>query len=425
MSKAYYLSLSVLALCLASCSSSKQDDPLTPENPDTPNPDLVSIGFGGNSGAWQDAPASRANNTRVGLESICKSFRVWGYKSIENETTENSASTSNTTSQVVMDGYYVNYTQNTAGSSTSNTADWEYVGVSNPNSSPQTIKYWDYSAKDYRFFAYAPATLKTTVETTTQTVGKTVSIPFDYSESATATSVPYASDLWYSNNNKQATPPSSGAYGKCVTLTFAPLIAKVRFKFSYPDGSTGVSITDIKFRDSRYIDDEAQAKTPLKGSIVATYPLSETPTAQNPSDGSTRYAPQVTWKTSTATGATGALIFTTPWEEEKDALHILDKAQWNKWYYVPPLGNAAEAADGTDGTSSLAQGPYTITATIDGNHTSATVPAAYMQWKVGYQYTYIFKITQAGTGITFTDLQVEEWLPGTNFENQGNGTAGW
>lgn len=71
------------------------------------------------------------------------------------------------------------------------------------------------------------------------------------------------------------------------------------------------------------------------------------------------------------------------------------------------------------------QGPYTIKATIDGTPISTTVPEEFMQWKAGYQYTYIFKITEAGTIIAFSNLQVEEWRPGTNIKNQGSGTAGW
>ena len=389
----------MLALCLASCSSSQQDDPVIPDPTPNPTPSETSIGFGGNSGSWENAPTSRAanealgsraTNTRVGLESLFRSFRVWGYKA----------------SQVVMDGYYVNYKENTAGSTTSNTADWEYVGISNPSSTPQTIKYWDYSAADYRFFAYSPADAKgvtvtsdtKTSESDGTTAIKKFTIPYEYSENATATSVPYVSDLWYSDNNTSSDVISSAPYGKSVTLTFAPLVPKVRFKFSYPDETTDVEITDIKFRDSRFIDDETKATTPIRGSIVATYPQSGKPTSTSQSGTTERYTPEVSWETSTAKNATGPLVFAVP----------------DKWYYVPPLGN-----------SSFEQGPYTITATINGNETSATVPAVYMQWRVGFQYTYIFKITLAGTGITFEDLEVEQWLPGDNIDNNGNGTTGW
>lgn len=348
----------LVALCLISCSSSQPDDPL---NPPAPNPDLVSIDFGGNSGTWQDAPSSRATNN--GLESLFKSFRVWSYKTTDNN------------SQTVMDGYTINHTENTAGSTTSNTDDWEYVGIKNLSNTTQTIKYWDYSASDYRFFAYAPADANITKD------DNSFSIPYTYESKTTTDTTPYVSDLWYSDNKTTNTK-----YGQCVTLTFAPVIAKVRFKFSYPESSTGVTIQNIEFRDSRLANNSLWAETPIKGNIKATYSATEsTP-------------PTFSWETSQETDATGTIIFNTP----------------ETWYYVPPLGN-----------SSFEQGSYTITANIDGNKTSATVPAAYMQWKAGYQYTYIFKITQAGTGITFTDLQVEQWVQGANIDNNGNGTTGW
>jgi hypothetical protein len=46
-----------------------------------------------------------------------------------------------------------------------------------------------------------------------------------------------------------------------------------------------------------------------------------------------------------------------------------------------------------------------------------------MQWKAGYQYTYIFKITVAGPNIAFTNMQVEKWVE-TPIKNNG-GTEDW
>ena len=398
-----FLTIPFMALCLASCSGSGQDDPNIP-TPPAPNPDLVSIDFGGNSGAWQDVSSSRATDN--GLESLWTSFRVWGYK------------TTNNAPQIVMDGYNVEYKDNTAGSTTSNTADWEYVGITNTNTkTTQTIKYWDYSATDYRFFAYAPANANITSSETTSTEGNqqlSFSIPYTYNSETTANSnaTPYVSELWFSDNNSNT--PSDGTsgntsenthlYGKCVTLTFAPIIAKMRFKFTYPEDAEGITIKDIQFRDSRLVSAPTWAETPIKGDIIATYPLTgNTPVS-------------LSWKTSSDKDSKGKLIFDIPYEDKDDKIQILpDNKPKNKWYYVPPLGS----------NSDFEQGSYTITAQIDGKETSATVPSAYMQWKAGYQYTYIFKITEAGTNIIFTDLLVEQWLTGQEFGNNGSGTAGW
>lgn len=381
------LTIVALAICLWSCSS-EQDEPFVP--------DSKGIAFGGNNGTWQDAPTSRATS---GLETLFNTFRVWGYKTTANDATGPSSP------QLVMDGYKVEYSAASTGSTTTNTTGWEYVGINNPNlSSAQSIKFWDYSATSYRFFGYSPFEAKTTTSaSSTGTAGesKSISFPFAYSDQATAKSIPYISELWYNNSS----------YGNCVTLTFAPIIAKVRFKFTYPKNTKSIDISDIQFCDSRFIADPTTATTPLRGNIVATYPITGEPSSQTPT---------FSWSApSTSEGSTeastGQLILTTPYEEESDAIHILnDQKLYGKWYYVPPMSMIP-----------FTQGPYTISATIDGNPISTTVPEEFMQWKAGYQYTYIFKITEAGTVINFSDLLVEKRLTGSNIDNNGSGTEDW
>lgn len=381
------LTIVALAICLWSCSS-EQDEPFVPES--------KGIAFGGNNGTWQDASTSRATS---GLETLFNTFRVWGYKTTATDAADPSSP------QLVMDGYKVEYSAASTGSTATNTTGWEYVGINNPNlSSAQSIKFWDYSATSYRFFGYSPFETKaTTTATGTAGESRSISFPFAYSDQATAKSIPYISELWYRYNNS--------SYGNCVTLTFAPIIAKVRFKFTYPKNTKSIDIRDIQFCDSRFIANPTSATTPLRGNIIATYPITGNPSSQTPTFS---WSPPTESEGSTE-ASTGALIFTTPYEEESDAIHILnDPKLYGKWYYVPPMSMIP-----------YIQGPYTIKATIDGTPISTTVPEEFMQWKAGYQYTYIFKITEAGTIIAFSNLQVEEWRPGTNIENQGSGTAGW
>lgn len=384
-----------LSLCLCfSCSPSAQDEPIVP-NPDAPQ---TSIAFSSNNGKWQDAQTTRGTDN--GLETLFTSFRVWGYKTTSDVTSLSS-------SQLVMDGYKVVFTQGSAGNTASNTADWEYVGIENPTlPTPQTIKYWDHSATSYRFFGYSPfRTDVTDVTVTTPTTAEpnvSLSFPFDYSDVATATSTPYTSRLWLAIPSSDAT---SAAYGSCVKLTFAPIIAKVRFRFTYPNGTKSVTMRNIQFGDSRFLDDASKADTPLRGTITATYPLTGIPSSQQP----------VITMAPASTDATGQILLTVPYEEPSDAVHILkDPTLYQKWYYVPPLANIP-----------YEQGAYTITANISGKKVSATVPAQYMQWKAGYQYTYIFKLSDVGDNITFADLQVEQWLPGAEIKNDGNGTQEW
>lgn len=375
-----------MALCLFSCAGSGQEEPDVPTQPEEPK--RASISFGGNSGTWQDAPTTRANK-ETGLETISKTFKVWGYK-----TTEGNYTSGFDKSQNVMNGYIVNWTQPAAGG----TGSWDYTGIRNEElQTTQTIKFWDYSSTSYRYFAFSPANAKVTTtflsedgNTTTDAAAATqtsFSIPFEYKEDATAVTTPYISDLWLSDNQNF----ENRKYGACVKLTFAPIITKVRFRFNYLK-DTKISITDIVFKN---INDEP---SPTKGNIIVSYPITGTGTKAS-----------YKWEENTETG-TELIKFTIPYEEDADLNH--QATERKKWYYVPPLGD-----------SNTPQGAYIISATIDGKKSTATIPAEYMQWKAGYQYTYIFKITVAGPNIAFTNMQVEKWVE-TPIKNNG-GTEDW
>lgn len=378
------LTIPFLALCLFSCAESGQEEPDVPTQPEEPKG--VSISFGGNSGTWQDAPTTRANK-ETGLETISKTFKVWGYK-----TTGGNYTSGFDQSQNVMNGYTVNWTQQTANTTSSNTADWEYVGIAN-----QTIKYWDYSATSYRFFAYSIPTAAGNITAPffsgpSTTEGSTYlhasfSIPFNYDKDATNVSTPYISNLWLSDNQNF----ENRKYGACVKLTFAPIITKVRFKFNY-QAESQVSITNISFRNVN------NAPSPTSGNIIINNPITGMDTQAS-----------YIWET---TGTeTEPINFTIPYEEEGDLNHQTTTRK--KWYFVPPLGDS----------KTTQQSAYIITADINGKKATATVPAEFMQWKAGYQYTYIFKITEAGTNIAFTNMQVEKWVE-TPIKNNG-GTEDW
>lgn len=376
-----------MALCLLSCSSSGQDDPFIPE------PQQVGISFGGNSGSWQDA-SSRAGEGETGLEKLFSSFKVWGYKtknddggSNENGGSNNDGST-NSSIQKVMDGYLVDW--NTSSN------DWEYIGKYNASLNLyQTIKYWDYSALQYRFWAYAPADASgVTACENTNTNSHSITIPYEFNSNATLTSTPYISNLCIPKIGDQ------------VKLTFVPLIAKVRFKFKYNDKQIA-SIQDISFRDERWKptgngttfqwSGESEERTPVAGNIIATYPLSGT---------STDFSK--TWKTTKQ----GILNLTIPYEEENDENRQTDFLQ--KWYFMPPMDIA-----------NYQQGNYILSAKIEGNQVSATVGSEYMQWQAGFQYTYIFKVSETTSSITFAEVEVEQWNKNSNLDNNGNGTSDW
>lgn len=393
-----------MALCLLSCSHSGQDDPFIPDSSES------GIAFGGNSGNWQEADSragaqtgSRTGEGETGLETLFSSFRVWGFKTKTDALRDGGNGTDghqedgNGTAaiQKVMEGYLVDW------NATDKT--WEYIGKQNKFlNTTQTIKYWDYSASSYRFMAYAynDETKEVTASTDTHLSKTTFSIPYAFSKDATSTTTPYISELWVSNNQSTG----QNKYGEQVKLTFAPLIAKVRFKFKYADGQKP-EITEISFKDSRWQKDATgnlqwtanDTKTPIEGTIVISYPLSETNTTVSK-----------TWEKNIV----GPLELTIPYEEENDAIH--QTTTYQKWYYMPPMDIAG-----------YTQGSYTITAKVNGNPVSATVGSEYTQWQAGYQYTYTFKISETNTSISFAEVQVEQWKENGILDNNGNGTKDW
>ena len=384
-----------MALCLLSCSHSGQDDPFIPGTSES------GIAFGGNSGKWQEAGSrawsqigARAGEGETGLETLFSSFRVWGFKTKTD--THQDGGNGTAVIQKVMEGYLVDWDKATNG--------WEYIGKQNTFlNTTQTIKYWDYSASSYRFMAYAynDKTTELTASTDANLSNTTFRIPYAFSNDATSTTTPYISELWASNNQSTG----QNKYGDQVKLTFAPLIAKVRFKFKYAEGQEP-KITDISFKDSRWQKDATgklqwtTAKediTPIEGTIVISYPLSETNTQVLKS-----------WENPIV----GPLELTIPYEEEKDAIH--QTSTYQKWYYMPPMDIAK-----------YTQGTYIITANVNGNPVSATVDSEYTQWKAGCQYTYTFKISETNTSISFAEVQVEQWRENGVLDNNGNGTTDW
>lgn len=384
-----------MALCLLSCSHSGQDDPFIPGSSES------GIAFGGNSGNWQEAGSrtgaqtgSRTGEGETGLETLFSSFRVWGYKTKTD--THQDGGNGTAAIQKVMEGYLVDWNATDKA--------WEYIGKQNTFlNTTQTIKYWDYSASSYRFMAYAynGETKEVTSSTDDYLSTTTFRIPYAFSDAATSTTTPYISELWVSNN--QSTDQKK--FGEQVKLTFAPLIAKVRFKFKYAEGQVP-QITEISFKDSRWQKDATgnwqwtganEDITPIGGTIVISYPLSETNTQVSKSWENTKVGP---------------LELTIPYEEENDPIH--QTTTYQKWYYMPPMDIA-----------NYKQGSYTITAKVNGNPVSAIVSSDYTQWKAGFQYTYTFKISETNTSISFAEVQVEQWRENGVLDNNGNGTKDW
>ena len=380
--------IGLMILGLTSCSGSSDDD-LQESQPET-NSDMVAITFNGSGGA--ETAVTRADGTP--LSEKATSFTVWGYKNMSY-----SAGVYGET-QTVFPGYVVNWTSNSAGTTTSNSSGWEYVA---PN---QTIKFWDWSAKAYRFFAVtgwsgedAPASVggydaekayragENAVSMLANAVpvldGGHIDLAATKAQMALA---PYFSRLWFSTGDPVAYPDKQ--FGKPVVLEFLQPYARVRFIFTYVYPREGIKLEDIQFKPS-----DGSKHIARKGIVTVHYPTEGT-------------AIKEWYSISPLTGdGSGELdYFSEDYDPEDDTKDYVKTD--NGWYTVLPNNT---------------QGSYTMSVTVNKGvePKTAVVPANYMQWLPGYSYTYIFKITdEGGVEIGWVESAVTPWT-----EMIANGTV--
>ena len=323
----YMAQMMVTALMWCGCQSGGDE----PGGNPTPLPNEKAIAF---SGDLTEKSVSRAGD--VGLETYYKRFKVWGFK--------NDASSVH----IVMNGYTVNWINNSANTTASNSSNWEYVNQQGLGGMEQSIKYWDFSAKAYRFFGVAGAS-----ETNSSSGAYKPSeanperyevtyVADAYNESTT----PYYSHLWFSDGDD---------YGKPVQLEFIKPLSRVRFIFTFEDPN-----------DARETELTGKTFTPgdggtikMKGKVTVTYPL---------------------------TGSSEKESFAATAEAEG----ITGFTQESKIYTVLPTPSG--------------QSNYTMTVSVNGDPKTTIVPAQYMTWLPGYLYTYIFKIHIDGS-VTIDNVQ--------------------
>ena len=354
------ISLMGLMLLLASC---KGEMTLQPDVP-VPN-DLVPISFSGVESETEET--TRATRAATALEESATTFQVWAYKNMRFD------DPNYVELQTVMPGYTVNWGANTAATTTSNTDDWEYVGISD-----QTIKYWDFGAAAYKFFG---ATGYTSHGANVGNTAYEITIAADCSPirdgegtdaqkiAANMNATPFYTHLWFSTGNAGDYPDKQ--FGKPVQLEFLKPFARVRFLFNYSYVTEGIKIRSKSFKPT---DGSAIAR---KGTVTISYPLTGADTRES-------------FTSTPATGeGNGALTAMT---EE----YVPDGGPTKEiWYYVLPR---------------TSQGSYTMSVWMNSDvppseaTKTAVVPAEYMRWLPNYSYTYIFKILEEG-GVEIEDVQ--------------------
>ena len=334
-------------------------------------------------------------------------FIVYGTK----HTSAEAATAAN--DKVAFQNYVVEYTANSAGNTTSNTHNWEYVGITpyeeakvKPTVSSQGIKYWDYSAaQGYTFYGIASkadiAAGHVTVEKTT--TGSTV---YDKGYSIKLDKDANLNNLFVSDR----LPVAKTNYGKPVTLTFRNFGARVRVGFY--ETVPGYTVTINKF----YYDDNATAAVTTFGAMdkanesnfaaslqnIKTNPTGTNTLAVTYYNGTNGPENQVKLAASTVeynysltlgAGVVNTVLATssaTPtWDQTSGAYTTVYPLEANNNPLLLKIDYTLTPEDESDGV-------------IVVKGANVVVPTQYVKWKSNFAYTYLFKISDNSNGNTGT-----------------------
>lgn len=387
-----YLIFAASALALASCSS----DDFLGENPGNVQNATTAINFGGEAGK-----ITRANlSPTEAVNALNKNFVVYGYK------------TKGTTQTTVYDHYNIAW-KGTNNKTETNTKGWEYVGVDKNSLSTvneQTIKYWDYSAKQYDFVAFSLGSNtqgpgEDEVEATKVTTTPSYSLK---GKTANLAKCFIADRITAKNGEKNKKDYKLCAYGDNVTFAFRSLATKV--KMGIYEIIPGYSVKGVKFYTKA--DDAAPTETPTLYAATASIPADDAKGTMDVTFGSNTSADvdfneaKVNWTVAEGSNNSSTIAFETlsTQTKEKDektgtkfiGRDITTASMPTNFKTVLPVSVGALTL----------KVDYTLES-IDGSGeeinvkgATAVVPAIYTNWQPNFAYTYIFKISDKTNGNT-------------------------
>lgn len=392
------------ALALASCSS---DDFLGEIQGNEQNGATSAINFGGDTGKITRA-TTKGNAAADLLEN---NFVVVGFKGSKTDAANNET--------YAFDHYNVNFKDGSAFSTESNRAGWEYVNqdmkvkgadksLAQSGASQQTIKYWDHSCASYDFIAFSMGKKDAASKYATPThVDKAnlATAAYTLTGDVNTLSECYISDM------KTVTEPN---YNKTsVSMSFRHLASKVRMALF--EIVPGYVISDVKF----YTDTTSPTTDNTEGTLIGEFNNSGTLTVFFPTTGTVHATEKdynkahVRFIKSTTAGETGVLN-----HKGFGAVNYNNQAEGTinagSTYLSQNAATPSYCGAGYQNVLPSEGKPSAITLRIDYKLTSvdgsketinvkgatATVPAEYTEWKSGYAYTYIFKISQDTNGST-------------------------
>lgn len=398
-----YLIFAASALALASCSS----DDFLGDNPGNVQNATTAINFGGEAGKITRATSNEGTPQKM----LDGQFKVYGVKI-----------TNGTISHNVFPDYYVWDVADK--NTTSNTNGWEYVGEDGASNlgtgkitldKDQTIKYWDYSATEYRFVAGSPIAafnFKTSTNLTTGTHITDVKVTglAGHIEANNTTTALNTDPIYIADPVKVV----KDNYQKPVEFSFKRQQSMVRVGLY--ETIPGYSITNIKFY--AYDTDGTTLKASDDNNVILT---SATPGYFVGGSNLTGTVTYTGWDTATPsytfkyddTGLTKSKnwyagkfipnpkLATTSSETDVATLYGTDKDMSETGYFTV-LPTQEENA-----SPILIKCNYTLTdfntdETIQVTGATAAIPAAFSKWEANTRYTYLFKISDNTNGTTGT-----------------------
>ena len=401
-----YLIIAASALALAGCSS---DDFLGDGSGNGQNSANSMITFGGETGK-----ILRANSEGgVAAELLGNNFVVVGFKGSKTETANDE--------KYAFDHYNVNYVDGTANTTESNTKNWEYVNqdmnvkgatgsLAQGGAKQQTIKYWDHSCKSYDFIAFSMGKGYTNAGATTYATPTAVDKANLASAAYTLTGDVNTLGECYISDMKTVLEKDYNK--KVVAMSFRHLTSKVRIALY--ETVPGYVISDVKFYDVANGGTFSENGTLFgtfnnKGTLTVYFPTTGTAKATD----SDYNKAHVKFEAATTDGTVtkkefGAVNYNNQAEDQI----LAEKGYLSQNAATPSYCGAAKEyyqtvlpAEGESQPVNL-RIDYKLTATdgtgevINVTGATATVPAKYTEWKSGYAYTYIFKISQNTNGST-------------------------
>ena len=400
-----YLIIAASALALAGCSS---DDFLGDGSGNGLENANSMITFGGETGK-----ILRANSEGgVAAELLGKNFVVVGFKG-DNKTAANNVN-------YAFDHYNVNYVDGTANTTESNTENWEYVNQNMEvrgagkslaeKAKLQTIKYWDHSCKSYDFIAFSMGKGHTDAGATTYATPTAVQKDKLATAAYTLTGDVNTLGECYISDMKTVQEPDYNK--KAVAMSFRHLTSKVRIALY--ETVPGYVISDVKFYDVAENGTPSDNGTLFgtfnnKGTLTVYFPTTGTDNAENKDYNKAH----VSFKAAATDGTVTQKEFGKVNYNNQAEGEILAETGYLSQTAATPsyCGDAKEyyqtvlPAEGNSQPANL-RIDYKLTATDGTNEVinvtgaTATVPAKYTEWKSGYAYTYIFKISQNTNGST-------------------------